>query len=292
MLYVDPPYLRSTRSSRQYHHEMSTPEEHRELADALAGCQATVVVSGYPSPLYDELYDGWYSVALPAFTGQAGTRGDRTEVLWSNRPLAGVEEGLFDTASEFRYADGDDDAPCNETSKCVVCGGVMQRAATGRRKPACGQQCTAISGTGTVATNVPLLTNPSINRTAIFESTEIPLGQFTSPNNRFTYTYTAPNLVTPVRFDVDSPHWRCDNAAPGLQSTGCVYREFTPSIGYNFVGEVSEFARHVRRAQTSGLPGSSASGQPLHRLVDGVVERPKQPNRLPRVLDTTAWTAV
>lgn len=94
-----------------------------------------------PSPLYDELYDGGYSVALPAFTGQAGTRGDRTEVLWSNRPLAGVEEGLFDTASEFRYADGDDDAACNETSKCVVCGGVMQRAATGRRKRFCSGAC-------------------------------------------------------------------------------------------------------------------------------------------------------
>lgn len=51
LLYVDPPYLRTTRSSRQYHHELSSPEQHRELADALNACRAAVVLSGYPSPL-------------------------------------------------------------------------------------------------------------------------------------------------------------------------------------------------------------------------------------------------
>ncbi|MGH3431415.1 MAG: DNA adenine methylase, partial [Thermocrispum sp.] len=94
LLYVDPPYLRSTRSSRQYHHEMSSEAEHRDLADALKECRAVVVLSGYPTPLYAELYADWHTTTLAGFTGQAGTRGQRTEVLWTNRPQ---QLGLFTT---------------------------------------------------------------------------------------------------------------------------------------------------------------------------------------------------
>lgn len=87
LLYVDPPYLGSARVwGNNYRHEMRTDLEHRELAAALAECKASVVVSGYPSPLYDELYDGWHTSRFDATTGQGGTRGERTEVLWSNRP--------------------------------------------------------------------------------------------------------------------------------------------------------------------------------------------------------------
>lgn len=90
LLYVDPPYLGSTRSSRQYLVEMSADSEHRELADALRGCKASVVLSGYPSPLYAELYAGWYETSISTYTGQGNhtvVRSDRrVEVLWSNRP--------------------------------------------------------------------------------------------------------------------------------------------------------------------------------------------------------------
>lgn len=91
-LYVDPPYLGATRSvSSRYGVEMHTPAEHTELAGALHDCKASVVLSGYPSPLYDALYAEWHRVEFAAFTGQANLSGDqgrRTEVLWSNRPFA------------------------------------------------------------------------------------------------------------------------------------------------------------------------------------------------------------
>jgi DNA adenine methylase len=90
LLYVDPPYLGETRSNdRAYRHELMTPDEHRELAVALHGCAAAVVISGYPSPLYDtELYAGWDRLEIPSGTGQ-GPNGwsNRTEVLWCNRRL-------------------------------------------------------------------------------------------------------------------------------------------------------------------------------------------------------------
>ena len=88
LLYVDPPYLGSTRVQTGYRHEMRTAEEHRELAAALADCKAAVVLSGYHSPLYDDLYEGWYRVERASLTTNARASKARTEVLWSNRPLA------------------------------------------------------------------------------------------------------------------------------------------------------------------------------------------------------------
>lgn len=97
LIYADPPYLGSTRSSRQYAVEMSHEHEHRTLAELLHNCRASVVLSGYHSPLYDELYGDWHRVELPAFTGQgnhaSGRRNDRrVEVLWANRALVAHEQ--------------------------------------------------------------------------------------------------------------------------------------------------------------------------------------------------------
>ena len=96
LLYVDPPYLGSTREpSARYGVEMKSEADHRELAGALSACRADVVLSGYTSPLYDELYADWHRESLATATGNGsvGTRG-RTEVLWSNRPLSA--QGVLD----------------------------------------------------------------------------------------------------------------------------------------------------------------------------------------------------
>ncbi len=86
LLYVDPPYLGSTRAPN-YRHEMGSEREHRELAAALDACRAAVVLSGYASPLYLELYAGWHRHLISTGTGQANRWSPRTEVLWSNRPF-------------------------------------------------------------------------------------------------------------------------------------------------------------------------------------------------------------
>jgi len=94
LLYVDPPYLGETRSSGSYLHEMSAEQEHRDLAAALDTCRASVIVSGYPSDIYDSLYGAWERLEFAAGTGQGGeVWANRTEVLWSNRPLG--EAHLF-----------------------------------------------------------------------------------------------------------------------------------------------------------------------------------------------------
>jgi DNA adenine methylase len=88
LLYVDPPYLGSTRGwGNNYRLEMKTEQQHRELAELLRTVEGGVVLSGYPSDLYDrQLYPDWDRIELAARTGN-GTEKRRTEALWSNRPL-------------------------------------------------------------------------------------------------------------------------------------------------------------------------------------------------------------
>tara|TARA_Y100001933_G_scaffold237310_1_gene260020 strand:+ start:928 stop:1671 length:744 start_codon:yes stop_codon:yes gene_type:complete len=94
--YVDPPYVFDTRSDNgaDYAHEMSD-EDHAELLDFLRGLTGMVVLSGYPSPLYDDALSGWLRVERKALADGARAR---TEVLWIN-PSAAAAQGngpLFD----------------------------------------------------------------------------------------------------------------------------------------------------------------------------------------------------
>lgn len=95
LLYVDPPYLGSTRA-RNYRHEMPAEADHIALAEALHACRAAVVLSGYDSELYDDLYCDWHRISLASGTGQGGTWAARTETVWSNRDLT-AQPTLFDT---------------------------------------------------------------------------------------------------------------------------------------------------------------------------------------------------
>jgi DNA adenine methylase len=106
LVYADPPYLAETRRSggRQrtadYLHDMGSPADHERLADVLHKTLAVVILSGYPSPLYEDLYSDWWSldfpVAIHSSNSANGARGARVERVWCNRPL-GV--GLFAVSS-------------------------------------------------------------------------------------------------------------------------------------------------------------------------------------------------
>lgn len=87
VIYCDPPYLGETRRSSggAYVHEFATVEQHEQLAAVLDKTPATVLLSGYPSPLYEELYGGWHRMDR-----RVVIRPDlphATEVIWSNRPV-------------------------------------------------------------------------------------------------------------------------------------------------------------------------------------------------------------
>jgi DNA adenine methylase len=101
LLYADPPYLAETRGTHGpgYQIEQAAESDHRELADALCTAKAAVVLSGYPSPLYDELYGSWHQQEIRTRTGNGGTDCARTEVLWSNRPFR-ASQATFEDLTE------------------------------------------------------------------------------------------------------------------------------------------------------------------------------------------------
>lgn len=69
------------------HHEM-TDDDHVELLAALKAHQGTVLISGYPSELYDRELAGWHRETATA-TDQ--TSRVRQEVLWMNFDPHGQE---------------------------------------------------------------------------------------------------------------------------------------------------------------------------------------------------------
>jgi DNA adenine methylase len=88
LIYCDPPYVHSTRqeNSRNVYHAEMSEEDHVRLAELLKGCESRVVISGYPSALYADLYAGWRVVGFDIANHAAGGRqkGRETECLWLN----------------------------------------------------------------------------------------------------------------------------------------------------------------------------------------------------------------
>jgi hypothetical protein len=82
-VYADPPYLLSTRGGRRYYrHEMSDAD-HLRLLDVVRALPCAVMMSGYPSALYDNALTGWQREEFEVMTrGHTWAK----EVLWFNYP--------------------------------------------------------------------------------------------------------------------------------------------------------------------------------------------------------------
>lgn len=80
LFYVDPPYVKDSRYRKEngYLHEMSD-EQHVKLSTSLTSLQGMVVLSGYHTDLYNDLYSDWHTVEK-----KTGTNGkvSNVEVLW------------------------------------------------------------------------------------------------------------------------------------------------------------------------------------------------------------------
>ncbi|WP_224718269.1 DNA adenine methylase [Pectobacterium versatile] len=91
LIYADPPYLPETRTSRNRYRYEYTADNHQELIATLRRVPASVMISGYPSSLYDELLHDWRSIEF-----QVMTRGGvRTETLWMNYPEGAAYSAAF-----------------------------------------------------------------------------------------------------------------------------------------------------------------------------------------------------
>lgn len=91
VFYVDPPYVHATRQSpKAYAYEM-TDNDHRELGAVLRDVTGRVVLSGYRSDLYDDMYKGWRriddqvrSAASARHSKRGRTASLRQDCVWLN----------------------------------------------------------------------------------------------------------------------------------------------------------------------------------------------------------------
>lgn len=95
--YCDPPYLPETRKERQrknYGRFEMSEDDHLKLIECLRALKGMVVLSGYPSSLYEYELGDWKQIERPTLADGARAR---TEVLWLN-PAAqegNAQQNLF-----------------------------------------------------------------------------------------------------------------------------------------------------------------------------------------------------
>ena len=86
LFYCDPPYVPSTRTVPDcYQHDM-TPEDHVRFLECVLQLQGKVMISGYPSDMYDKHLNAWRFVDKVTDKKSSGakTKPKATERLWMN----------------------------------------------------------------------------------------------------------------------------------------------------------------------------------------------------------------
>jgi DNA adenine methylase len=86
LFYCDPPYLHETRAATDAYDFEMTEADHRALLEVLLACKGKVMLSGYPSSLYDKALSAWtrHTFDLPNNAAGGKEKARETEVLWCN----------------------------------------------------------------------------------------------------------------------------------------------------------------------------------------------------------------
>lgn len=93
LFYLDPPYVHESRGDASAYGDEMTDADHIELAERLHRLAGRAAISGYRSPLYDDLFSDWRRIdADPKLCNSVRT--ERQECLWVNYSIDGYS---FDT---------------------------------------------------------------------------------------------------------------------------------------------------------------------------------------------------
>lgn len=86
LFYCDPPYLPTVVARDNVYRYRLSVEDHKWLLDLLCRCKGKVMISGYPSDLYDQTLSGWSRQEITIANHAAGGKKKRRcqEVLWYN----------------------------------------------------------------------------------------------------------------------------------------------------------------------------------------------------------------
>jgi len=85
-MYLDPPYVQSTRNSNTRYTVEMTDDEHEKFIDTCIESKAKLLISGYDNELYDRLTDNGFTKISFTVNTVTGTREPKTKVetLWKN----------------------------------------------------------------------------------------------------------------------------------------------------------------------------------------------------------------
>ena len=98
LVYVDPPYPRSTRKGKRYYRFEYGQEDHLRLLEVLLNLDCAVMISSYPSELYEEKLQSWCAFTLENISHG----GRRTEVVWTNFSLTERRHDYSHVGASFR----------------------------------------------------------------------------------------------------------------------------------------------------------------------------------------------
>ncbi len=107
LMYLDPPYLHATRGGSDYYLHELTEADHLRLLALLRDAGCSVILSGYPSRMYDEGLPGWTRLEIRRRSSMAGGKLKRPKIecLWMNfdpanpRPRVLQQRTLWDLAT-------------------------------------------------------------------------------------------------------------------------------------------------------------------------------------------------
>lgn len=80
LVYLDPPYVLSTRHGKQYRYEMDDLA-HRDLLETANAHKGPVLISGYDSDLYNDMLQGWHREETICYSQVCSKK---KEILWMN----------------------------------------------------------------------------------------------------------------------------------------------------------------------------------------------------------------
>ncbi len=83
IFYLDPPYIKSTRKSKEVYGNELTDDDHKELVEILLKIKGQAILSGYDNEIYKKLEEnGWEKIKFTINSIQSGNQ--REENIWSN----------------------------------------------------------------------------------------------------------------------------------------------------------------------------------------------------------------
>lgn len=93
LIYLDPPYVRSSRKSGALYRCEMTDADHRRLLGLIANSRAKIILSGYENELYDKALQGWWKDTTMSQTTSTKMA---VETIWMNYQPPAEQITLFD----------------------------------------------------------------------------------------------------------------------------------------------------------------------------------------------------